>query len=714
MANLNLANAATSVTSVTSGTSGTSLFAVNPVTSLTSTSSVISASDIVSNIASNINTPLANYKTNLQPSDAKKDAKEGTDAIESLVKVKKYYFYDKESVLTFDEIEKTKVNDFKPFEFDISEGLKKGTMWIRLELSALPANLSEAQKREVLREIFPLTLKVGNYSLEQIRVYQKIGENWSTELRGYQFINHSSECLDDLHCFTLQTNLSGPEVVYLSVSTKNFLNVHLEVVPRAKLTSSIVKRVIRNSSAVSIGIGLLLLTCAFYAIESSPTLILFALFELSIILYFGIIVNHLEVTVNIPFTNQRFPLIQLLSHVRTLLFGLLCFFSIRNYAKNPHYLALNKGLLLLCFLNLCITVVGMVGVSLIINLLLQAAIVCLNTYGAISVVGLPKRIRNTVLFGYATYAVTYSMTVLNIFGYTSSLDNWFVFRDLYDFRLNGVPVGLFIFMVVILEILDNKSKNEKILADAVLDKSRVLILNEKLEEKGALIDLLAHEIKNPLTTIGFSSAALQMALDNDHSLRDRVVTIKKSVTRINDVIDQIYLSYQLDKSSKVDASEQINMSELINLILDGYDLASRFSIHIPRDLTLRSNRFLLMTIVGNLIGNALKYSSANSLIEVSSFIVKPLQKDTSETKNTEIGGGIFTFKVVNLVEPNNLPDPDRLFTRYYRHSNNTTIPGMGIGLSIVRTAADLIGGVVKHSIVDQHISFTFEMPIHDI
>ena len=627
-----------------------------------------------------------------------------------MVNVKKYYFYDKDSSLTFDEVEKNKFNDFKPFEFDISEGLKKGTMWIRLELSAVPANLSETEKRE----LFPLTLKVGNYSLEQIRAYQKIGENWKEELRGYQFINKSSECLDDLHCFSLQTNLSSSEVVYVSINTKNFLNVHLEVVPRSKLTPSIVKRVIRNSSAVSIGIGLLLLTCAFYAIESSPTLILFALFELSIILYFAIIVNHLEVTVNIPFTNQRFPLIQLLSHIRTLLFGLLCFFSIRNYAKNSLYLALNKGLLILCFLNLCITVVGMVGVSLIINLILQASIVCLNTYGAIRVVGLPKRIRNTVLFGYAIYAATYTLTVLNIFGFTSSLDNWFVFRDLYDFRLNGVPVGLFIFMVVILEILDNKSKNAQILADAVLDKSRVLILNEKLEEKGALIDLLAHEIKNPLTTIGFSSAALHVALDNDHSLRDRVVTIKKSVTRINDVIDQIYLSYQLDKSSKVDASELINMSELINLILDGYDLAPRFLIDIPADLTFRSNRFLLMTIVGNLISNALKYSSSNSSIEVSSFMVNPLQNDISETKNTEIEGGTFIFKVVNLVESNNLPDPDRLFTRYYRHSNNTTIPGMGIGLSIVRTAADLIGGEVKHSIVDQQISFTFEMPIHEI
>lgn len=95
-------------------------------------------------------------------------------------------------------------------------------------------------------------------------------------------------------------------------------------------------------------------------------------------------------------------------------------------------------------------------------------------------------------------------------------------------------------------------------------------------------------------------------------------------------------------------------------------------------------------------------------------MVNPLQNDISETKNTEIEGGTFIFKVVNLVESNNLPDPDRLFTRYYRHSNNTTIPGMGIGLSIVRTAADLIGGEVKHSIVDQQISFTFEMPIHEI
>jgi signal transduction histidine kinase len=52
-----------------------------------------------------------------------------------------------------------------------------------------------------------------------------------------------------------------------------------------------------------------------------------------------------------------------------------------------------------------------------------------------------------------------------------------------------------------------------------------------------------------------------------------------------------------------------------------------------------------------------------------------------------------------------------LFTSYYRHPNVMGISGMGIGLSLVKSAVERMGGEVGVEILDQQVTFSVHLPV---
>jgi signal transduction histidine kinase len=69
------------------------------------------------------------------------------------------------------------------------------------------------------------------------------------------------------------------------------------------------------------------------------------------------------------------------------------------------------------------------------------------------------------------------------------------------------------------------------------------------------------------------------------------------------------------------------------------------------------------------------------------------------------------FKVTNQVTAENLPDPQQLFNRYYRHPNVMGISGMGIGLTLVKSAVARLGGEVEVQILDRQVMFSVRLPV---
>ena len=68
------------------------------------------------------------------------------------------------------------------------------------------------------------------------------------------------------------------------------------------------------------------------------------------------------------------------------------------------------------------------------------------------------------------------------------------------------------------------------------------------------------------------------------------------------------------------------------------------------------------------------------------------------------------FEISNPVATGSEPDESRLFERYYRHPSVQNHAGMGIGLSIVESAAKKIGAAVSYRMEASLAIFEVRIP----
>jgi signal transduction histidine kinase len=104
---------------------------------------------------------------------------------------------------------------------------------------------------------------------------------------------------------------------------------------------------------------------------------------------------------------------------------------------------------------------------------------------------------------------------------------------------------------------------------------------------------------------------------------------------------------------------------------------------------------LLRQILSNLIGNALKYSPIDSIV----------QFDLKCSNNT----AIFKIKDNGIGIP--LEDQSRLFEPFHRATNVGTIQGTGLGLAIVKQCVDLHRGEITVNSVTGNTTFTVKLPL---
>lgn len=131
--------------------------------------------------------------------------------------------------------------------------------------------------------------------------------------------------------------------------------------------------------------------------------------------------------------------------------------------------------------------------------------------------------------------------------------------------------------------------------------------NEKLEE---LIQIISHDLKEPLRSIGSYSDMLkaQNSEELTEGTRNKLERLKRNASRLKEMLDDVS---NLSKLMMNDSPSLVDMEDIVEEIKGEIAINSgRAEITVQNDFPkVKFDRFQLKVLIKNLISNALKYNS---------------------------------------------------------------------------------------------------------
>ena len=614
------------------------------------------------------------------------------------------YFVDKDAAFDIGTIEQA---PFKPFAKRLNIGYQLAPIWIRLRVTPVaqpPESTGNANSGH-------LVLRVGPHDTNQIEVYEFSDGQWLSQTAGDFFPARDTWCADDYFCFRLRDHSSEPKTIYLKIQTYNFLMFDSEVLSLENLAEASSNRMKRIAASLTMAVFMLAIGLYWLTQHRSKLTVVYFIFQIFVLSYLLSIYG---------FPNRWFPdlpvavvdgLPHVLFIVRTFLLSLAIYVVIRPYCDAPSYPKLIFGLLAICIVNLIAFSVGFKILAIQLNLVVFSIQPTVHLYGLIKSRGMVKNVKILLYAGYAVYCVLVAGSIIpallvdDIGTFEGSVQN------ITDWRLNGTIVGFFVILLIKFEEdYREKLKIEKynqLQLDAFEAKSSAALL----ADRNTLIDLLTHDLKNPLGTITFASNALREQMKHDPSAAKRLTNIDLSVTRMNNLIEHVALSTRVDRYHTPSSNLPSPANELIDELIENYPERERFDISVDDGISFKADRDMLSVVFGNLIDNAYKYGHAAGRIKISvtreSYLVSKEQalSDLSTSQQEALH-----FRVSNPIGTYGAPDEDRVFERYYRPASSMSLPGMGLGLSLVKAAAAKIGATVDYLHDEETVTFSVKVP----
>jgi two-component system, OmpR family, sensor histidine kinase KdpD len=227
-----------------------------------------------------------------------------------------------------------------------------------------------------------------------------------------------------------------------------------------------------------------------------------------------------------------------------------------------------------------------------------------------------------------------------------------------------------------------------------LEHAREAALRAHTEElRGNLLAAVSHDLRTPLAVI--TSAATTLRDDPERlsrAARDELLSsIVDDARRLERVLGNL-LQLTRVESGMVPNRESVPLEEIVGGALTRLEDAigdREVALAIPNDLVISVDPVLFEQAVINMIDNALKHGAPPIEVSASQRV------DHVELAIRDHGPGLGGV------------EPERLFERFVRESS---APGAGIGLTVVRAIVEAHGGTVSAGGDREGALFRIELP----
>ena len=297
-------------------------------------------------------------------------------------------------------------------------------------------------------------------------------------------------------------------------------------------------------------------------------------------------------------------------------------------------------------------------------------------------------------------------------------------RDSNDLRSSiGEPPRTLRF--VLQAVREPSGENLKGIAVTMQDLTREVELNAA---QSRFISNVSHELRTPLFNIkSYVETLYEMGDQLSEKDKQEFLGVANDETDrltrlVNDVLDlsrlEAHPSVQFSELDLRPGLEQTLRSYQLNASDKQVELDLEASIDLPDIL---GNWDLLLQVLDNLVGNALKFSRSGSRIVLRAYAwpdscwMAPLPEDSLEAPQCEMISPLPKLRVEVSDTGYGISEDkqQRIFERFYRVENAVhTEVGTGLGLSIVRGILEKHSSVIRMaSEPDVGTTFWFDLPL---
>ncbi len=242
---------------------------------------------------------------------------------------------------------------------------------------------------------------------------------------------------------------------------------------------------------------------------------------------------------------------------------------------------------------------------------------------------------------------------------------------------------LLVIALVVAIIVYTHRRNER-----ELRRREAIMTDEKEKElyrnKIKVFSEIAHEIRTPLSLINLPLEAIEeLCVDNQEAMRYLKIT-RQNMSRLMQLTNMLLDFQKADTATLKMKPTNFDIVALTDDIADRFEPAITVSgKHLKRNIAngqvgIYADKESITKIISNLLNNALKYADKEIEIELE-------QKDAEAV----------VVRVISDGRPVSSAEREKIFEAFYRGENrDKEQPGVGIGLALSRSLAQMNGGTL--------------------
>lgn len=579
----------------------------------------------------------------------------------------------------------------QPFQETLNRGFGTGVVWLRLRIDP-QAGLATVQPGGAPSG---LVLRIRPVYLDDIQVFDPLAPGGHVGTVGDRH-HPRNDALQGADFLLPIARGDAPRDLWLRLQSTSTRQIHVTALPPSALASVTLRWSIITSLYIGAVMVLLLWGVVNLVLRRDAMMGSFALMNLTAGLFGLTSLGFLRVFWPLAWSAEALDLLGSVFSVLVVGGGTLFHVRfLRDFRPTFWAMGLLYAMLVLIPVNLALLALGRVTWALQSNMvtILLAPPICLlcaitGRVWAMSPSGTaePALTRRVLVAFYVGFLTIFVLSATTGLGWLPATE-WTIYVSQLHTLVSSVLLMLMLQYRAF--ILDQQRQ----WAQLALESTTLQVTQERQlrEEHERLLAMLAHEIKTPLAT-------MHLRLDGQAKGGRE---IRQAMREMNGVIERCLQTLQFGDGQLAPQMQRHDLVEGVRAAVSACSQPERVQVQLPASLPMQTDPQVLFIVLSNLLENACKYSEPETPIELHGSVLA-----------AEPEQPVVRLELYNLPGKAGWPDPHHVFDKYYRGPKAQRQSGTGLGLYLVKSLTQALGGRIAYQPDDKVVRFVLTLPLN--